>query len=52
MTELNRTSLYQLVLWHVQARGEFMESREEADVVFDADQFPFEGERIGSEFLG
>jgi len=46
-----KTSLYHLLQLHVAARGELVETPEEAEVVFDEENVPFETERIMSEFL-
>lgn len=52
MVELNRPSLYDLFMLHGRARGEVVETAEEAETVFSVDTgLPFEFERIASEFL-
>ncbi|MEH6941007.1 TerD family protein [Bacillus sp. JJ722] len=53
MTSIVKPTLYDLFLLHAIARGELVESREEADVVFafDGTISPFDTEMIISEFL-
>ena len=53
MTHLNKPNLYDLILLHVQARGELVETKEEAETIFDVNEgiTPFQLEYIQSELL-
>lgn len=53
MTHLVKPNLYDLVRLHILARGERVETKEEADVVFDVEEgiTPFSAEYIQSELL-
>lgn len=46
-----KPNLYDLLKLHADSRGEIVDSSEEADVVFDQDNVPFEIDRIMTEFL-
>lgn len=53
MVHTHRTNLYDLVKMHVEARGEFCETKEEADMVFDIEDgiTPFDTEIILAEYM-
>lgn len=53
MVHTHRTNLYDLVKMHVEARGEFCETKEEADMVFDVEDgiTPFDTEIILAEYM-
>ncbi|MDO4324878.1 MAG: hypothetical protein Q4E24_02390 [bacterium] len=53
MTHLKKPNLYDLISLHVQARGELVETKEEADTIFDVEEgiTPFQTEYIQSELL-
>lgn len=53
MVHTHRTSLYDLLRMHVDARGEVCETKEEADVIFDVEEgiTPFDTEIILAEYM-
>jgi hypothetical protein len=53
MTGLAKTTLYELFSLHIQARGERVLARENADTIFDvsAGITPFDLDRIAAEFM-
>lgn len=51
MALFRRANLYNLLTMHVEARGTFAESKDKAETIFNAQNFPFELERIASEFM-
>ena len=48
-----KVNLYELFSWHAEARGEIVDSREEADTVFSIDEgiTPYQVFKINSEFV-
>jgi hypothetical protein len=53
MLEMLRTkpNIYELLSLHVKARGELVENKEDADLVFTSDDFPFNIDEILGEYL-
>ncbi len=52
MTQLNKPNLHDLFVLHARARGELVETQEEAETVFSvADGLPFRQDEIASEYL-
>ena len=52
MVNLKKTTLYDLLKLHAEARGELVESRDGAETVFSAeDGFQFRTEEIASSFM-
>lgn len=53
MVHTHRTNLYDLLKMHVDARGEFCETKEDADVIFDVEDgiTPFDTEIILAEYM-
>lgn len=52
LVELNKPTLYDLLSLHARARGEIVESIEDAETAFSVESgLPFELERIASEFM-
>lgn len=54
LLEQKRTSLYELLMLHAQARGEVIyneDKKEEADVIFDTTELPYKLDYIGNEFM-
>ena len=53
MVHTHRTSLYDLLRLHTDARGEMCETKEEADVIFDVEEgiTPFDTEIILAEYM-
>jgi stress response protein SCP2 len=46
-----KTNIYDLLELHILSRGEMVDKKEKADIVFSEENIPFETERIMSEFL-
>jgi hypothetical protein len=53
MTNLRKTTLYDLFSLHIKSRGEFVSDKNQADKIFSVDEgiTPFQTEKIASEFL-
>ena len=53
MVHMHRTSLYDLLKMHVEARGEPCGTKEEADLIFDVEEgiTPFDTEVILAEYM-
>ena len=53
MVHMHRTSLYDLLKMHVEARGEPCGTKEEADLIFDVEEgiTPFDTEVIIAEYM-
>jgi hypothetical protein len=51
MTDIIKPNLYDLLMIHGMARGTIVDKKEDADVVFSAETFPFETDVIMSQYL-
>jgi hypothetical protein len=53
IAKLNRPSLYDLFLMHVQGRGELVERKEDADLIFSMEEgiTPYDADLITSEYM-
>nr|MBP6352043.1 hypothetical protein [Candidatus Obscuribacter sp.] len=51
MVEMSKPDLYDLLSMHARARGTLVESRDNADVVYSADDLPFDLTHIASQFM-
>lgn len=51
MVEMSKPDLYDLLSMHARARGTLVDSRDNADVVYSADDLPFDLKHIASQFM-